>query len=60
MNGQVTSDFPNVVVDKGGHGSYSAQIGNGGSSISASGINGNIRLSRLMSVADNNQEKSGS
>jgi hypothetical protein len=60
MNGQVTSDFPNVVVDKGDHGSYSAQIGNGGSSISASGINGNIRLSRLMSVAGNNQEKSGS
>ena len=47
MNGNVTSDLPNVVVDKSHHGSYSAQIGNGGNSISASGINGNIRLTRL-------------
>jgi hypothetical protein len=47
MNGSVTSDLPNVVVDKGRHGSYSAQIGRGGNSISASGINGNIRLRQL-------------
>ena len=47
MNGQVTSELPNVVVDKSSHGSYSAQIGNGGGSISASGINGNIRLTRM-------------
>lgn len=47
MNGHVTSDLPNVVVDKSSHGSYSAQIGNGGGSISASGINGNIRLTRM-------------
>lgn len=47
MNGHVTSDLPNVVIDKNSHGSYSAQIGNGGSSISASGINGNIRLTRI-------------
>jgi hypothetical protein len=46
MNGNVTSDLPNVLVDKKNHGSYSAQIGNGGNSISASGINGNIRLTR--------------
>jgi DUF4097 and DUF4098 domain-containing protein YvlB len=44
MNGSVSSDMPNVVVDKSRHGSYSAQIGRGGSSISANGINGNIRL----------------
>lgn len=48
MNGHVTSELPNVIVDKSNHGSYSAQIGNGGGSISASGINGNIRLTRLM------------
>ena len=47
MNGRVTSELPNVVVDKSSHGSYSAQIGNGGGSISASGINGNIRLTRM-------------
>jgi hypothetical protein len=47
MNGQVTSELQNVVVNKNSHGSYSAQIGNGGRSISANGINGNIRLSRM-------------
>ena len=49
MNGHVTSDLPNVVVDKSSHGSYSAQIGNGGTTISASGINGNIHLTRMTS-----------
>ncbi len=49
MNGNVTSDLPNVVVDKSRHGSYSARIGNGGSAISASGINGNIRLTGMVS-----------
>lgn len=47
MNGNVTSDLPNVVVDKSKRGSYSAQIGRGGNSISANGINGNIRLKQL-------------
>jgi hypothetical protein len=51
MNGHVTSDLQNVVVNKNSHGSYSAQIGSGGSSISASGINGNIRLSRMLTAA---------
>ena len=48
MNGSVTSDLPNVVVDKSSRGSYSARVGSGGNSISASGINGNIRLTRFM------------
>jgi hypothetical protein len=52
MNGNVTSDMPNVVVDKSRHGRYTAQIGSGGNSISASGINGNIRLTRMVSMAD--------
>ncbi len=47
MNGNVTSDLPNVTVDKSKRGRYSAQIGRGGTSISAHGINGNIRLSQL-------------
>lgn len=47
MNGNVSSNMPNVVVDKSKHGRYSAQIGQGGTSISAHGINGNIRLSAL-------------
>lgn len=51
MNGQLTSDLPNVSVDKSSHGSYSAQIGSGGNSISATGIKGNIRLTRLMTAA---------
>jgi hypothetical protein len=46
MNGRVVSDLPNVLVDKTKRGSYSARIGNGGSGITAKGINGNIRLTR--------------
>ena len=49
MNGSVISDLPNVVVDKSSRGNYTAKIGSGGSSISASGINGNIRLIRMSS-----------
>ena len=44
MNGRVTSDLPNVSVDKSKRGTYSARIGTGGSGITAKGINGNIRL----------------
>src|SRR5882724_3467012 len=61
MNGRVTSDLPNVVVDKSHHGSYTAQIGKGGNSISASGINGNIRLTRMITDSTATLEsKSGS
>ena len=59
MNGQVSSDLQNVVVNKNSYGSYSAQIGSGGSSISANGINGNIRLSRMI-VASSAALKGGS
>ncbi len=51
MNGNVVSDFPGVVVDKSRHGHYTAQIGSGGHAISARGINGNIRLTRMRPVA---------
>jgi DUF4097 and DUF4098 domain-containing protein YvlB len=46
MNGNVVSDLPNVRIDKSRHGHYTAQIGSGGNSINASGINGNIWLTR--------------
>ncbi len=46
MNGRVISDLPNVSVDKSKKGNYWARIGNGGTGITAKGINGNIRLTR--------------
>jgi hypothetical protein len=46
MNGRVLSDLPGVTVEKDKGGRYSAHIGSGGSSITAKGINGNIRLTR--------------
>lgn len=46
MNGNVVSDLPDFSLDKSKHGSYHARVGTGGNSISANGINGNIRLSR--------------
>ena len=56
MNGNVISDLPGVVVDKRKHGRYTAQIGSGGNSISARGINGNIRLTRMTPVATGDAE----
>ena len=44
MNGRVIADMPNITIDKSKHGSYWARIGNGGTGITAKGINGNIRL----------------
>ena len=52
MNGTVVSDLPDFVLEKAKHGNYSARVGTGGHSISANGINGNIRLSRLKTVAE--------
>lgn len=46
MNGNVVSNLPNVSIDKSRHGRYTAQIGSGGNSINATGINGNIILTR--------------
>jgi len=51
MNGRVVSDVPWVSVDEPKHGYYSARIGNGGSPITAKGINGNIRLTRAEKAA---------
>jgi hypothetical protein len=51
MNGRVSSDLPDFVVDEKRHGNYRARIGTGGNSITANGINGNIRLSRSASAA---------
>ena len=44
INGNITSDASQVTIEKGKRGRYWAQIGSGGNSISAKGINGNIRL----------------
>lgn len=51
MNGNVISDLPGVIVDRTKRGHYTAQIGSGGNAISARGINGNIRLTRMTAVA---------
>lgn len=51
MNGNVVSDIPGFVLEKAKHGNYSGRIGSGGSSITANGINGNIRLSRAMTAS---------
>lgn len=51
MNGRVVSELPNVKIDRSEHGNYSARIGSGGNSISAKGINGNIRLTRAAEAA---------
>ena len=47
INGNVVSDLSEVSIDRSKRGTYSGQIGSGGSSvITAKGINGNIRLTR--------------
>ena len=44
INGQLVGDGAPVTIEKGKRGRYWAQIGSGGNSITAKGINGNIRL----------------
>jgi hypothetical protein len=56
MNGNVVSDLPNVTIDKSRHGRYTAQIGTGGNSINATGINGNIHLTRMMTASSNSDQ----
>ncbi|MGH9957414.1 MAG: hypothetical protein ACREBC_09825 [Pyrinomonadaceae bacterium] len=58
MNGSVVSDLPDFVLEKAKHGSDHARVGQGGNSISANGINGNIRLTRGMAVIDSAKTKS--
>jgi len=58
MNGNVRSESSDVRVDKDEYGShYSAKIGSGGSLITISGINGNVRLTRAMVAANPNDKK---
>ena len=52
MNGRVVSEVSWVSVDEPKHGYYSAKIGNGGSPITAKGINGNIRLTQRTEAAN--------
>lgn len=51
MNGHVVCDIPNVSLDKSKKGAYWGRIGNGGTGITAKGINGNIRLTRSGTIA---------
>jgi hypothetical protein len=58
MNGNVRSETSDVTVDKDEYGShYSAKIGSGGSPITISGINGNVRLTRMMVAAITSEKK---
>ena len=52
MNGSVRSDVPEITIDKDEHGRrYSARIGSGGNPINVKGVNGNVRLTRMATVA---------
>ena len=51
INGRLVSDASQVTIEKGRRGRYWAQIGTGGNSITAKGINGNIRLTRTATPA---------
>jgi hypothetical protein len=46
LNGRVVSEVAGVSIEREKRGRYFAQIGSGGNSINAKGINGNIRLTR--------------
>jgi len=53
MNGNVRSDVSEIIVNKSEHGNrYSAQIGTGGSPITVSGVNGNVRLTRVATASN--------
>ena len=59
MNGNVRSEIPDVTVNKAEYGSnYTARIGSGGAPITISGINGNVRLTRVSSVPTAGDKKS--
>jgi hypothetical protein len=47
MNGRVISELPNVTIDREKRGKFWARIGSGGAGITAKGINGNIRFTRV-------------
>ena len=58
MHGRVTSEIPTITVDGDDYGSrYSARIGSGGSPITISGINGNLRLTSSTATSSAASEK---
>ena len=59
INGRVMTDLPNVSIDKNRGSSYSARIGNGGTGITAKGINGNIRFTRGADAAPPTAQTNG-
>src|SRR5258708_22077171 len=44
MNGRLTSDLPELTIDKSRRGNYTARIGSGGNPITAHRINGKIKF----------------
>ncbi|MGI8732094.1 MAG: DUF4097 family beta strand repeat-containing protein [Pyrinomonadaceae bacterium] len=56
MNGRISSDLPDFILEEARHGNYHARVGSGGNSVSANGINGNIRLSRTTTAAAKTEE----
>lgn len=53
MTGSFVSEIPGVTVDKEEPGSrYSAHIGTGGAPLTLSGINGNVRLTRVVGTTE--------
>jgi hypothetical protein len=56
MNGSVVSDLQDVRIEKERHGSWTARVGAGGNSISANGINGNIRFTRSLAASTDSVE----
>lgn len=57
MNGNVKSEIPEVLIEKENWSHYSARIGNGGSDIEISGVNGNVTLTRGAAAAVVSEEK---
>src|SRR5260370_214116 len=60
MNGRLTSDLPEVTIDKSRRASYTPRIVTGRSAISAHGINGNIRLTRAVGTSPDTAEAANS
>lgn len=51
INGRLVADSPSMKIEEGKRGRYWAQIGSGGNSITAKGINGNIRVTIPVATA---------
>jgi hypothetical protein len=58
MHGRVNSEIPTITVDGDDYGSrYTARIGSGGSPITISGVNGNVRLTSVAATSAASDKK---